>query len=105
MVTSYDVPGLATEEDNLEGLIEKLKVMIPELFDVNEELLRSIYKKMHTQTTIKDVSEFLEKLKSNKDKSELAHRLAVKLSKNDEAYDNVTVPQYIKDALMWVIEG
>lgn len=36
MVTSDDVPGLATEEDNLEGLIEKLKVMIPELFDVNE---------------------------------------------------------------------
>ncbi|MBW1743508.1 MAG: DUF1902 domain-containing protein, partial [Deltaproteobacteria bacterium] len=27
---------LATEEDNLEKLIEKLKVMIPELLDANE---------------------------------------------------------------------
>ena len=36
VATSDDVPGLATEEDNLEGLIEKLKIMIPELLDVNE---------------------------------------------------------------------
>ena len=36
VATSDDVPGLATEGDNLEGLIEKLKVMIPELLDVNE---------------------------------------------------------------------
>lgn len=36
VATSDDVPGLATEEDNLKGLIEKLKVMIPELLDVNE---------------------------------------------------------------------
>jgi len=35
VATSDDVPGLATEEDNLESLIEKLKVMIPELLDVN----------------------------------------------------------------------
>jgi len=33
--TSDDVPGLATEEDNLERLIEKLKIMIPELLDAN----------------------------------------------------------------------
>jgi hypothetical protein len=36
VATSDDVPGLATEGDNLEGLIEKLKIMIPELLDVNE---------------------------------------------------------------------
>ena len=36
VATSDDVPGLATEGDTLEGLIEKLKVMIPELLDVNE---------------------------------------------------------------------
>ncbi len=36
VATSDDVPGLATEEDSLEGLIEKLKVMIPELLVVNE---------------------------------------------------------------------
>ena len=35
VATSEEVPGLATEEKTLEGLIEKLKVMIPELLDAN----------------------------------------------------------------------
>ena len=35
VVTSDDVPGLATEEETLEGLVEKLKVMIPELLVAN----------------------------------------------------------------------
>jgi len=35
VATSYDVPGLATEGDTLEGLVEKLKIMIPELLDAN----------------------------------------------------------------------
>ncbi len=34
---SDDVPGLATEEATLEGLIRKLKVMIPELLEANGE--------------------------------------------------------------------
>jgi hypothetical protein len=33
--SSEEVPGLATEEKTLEGLIEKLKIMIPELLDAN----------------------------------------------------------------------
>ena len=36
VATSDDVPGLATEEDTIEGLVEKLKIMIPELLDLNE---------------------------------------------------------------------
>ena len=32
---SEDVPGLATEADTLEQLIEKLQVMIPELMEAN----------------------------------------------------------------------
>jgi predicted RNase H-like HicB family nuclease len=36
VATSDDVPGLATEEDTLEALIEKLKVVIPELLIANE---------------------------------------------------------------------
>ena len=35
VATSDDAPGLATEEDTLEALIEKLKIMIPELLDAN----------------------------------------------------------------------
>lgn len=36
VATSDDVPGLATEDDTLEVLIEKLKIMIPELLELNE---------------------------------------------------------------------
>lgn len=35
VATSEDVPGLATEADSCELLVEKLKVMIPELLDAN----------------------------------------------------------------------
>ena len=38
VATSEDVPGLATEEGSLEGLIEKLKVLIPELLEANDTL-------------------------------------------------------------------
>ncbi len=35
VASSDDVPGLATEEKTLEGLIRKLKTMIPELLEAN----------------------------------------------------------------------
>ncbi len=35
VATSDDVPGLATEQDTMEGLIKKLKNIIPELLDAN----------------------------------------------------------------------
>ena len=38
VATSDDVPGIATEENTLEGLIEKLKVLIPELLAANDTL-------------------------------------------------------------------
>jgi hypothetical protein len=35
VATSDDVPGLATEENTMENLIQKLKVLIPELLVAN----------------------------------------------------------------------
>lgn len=35
VATSDDVPGLATEADDMDALVEKLKAMIPELLDAN----------------------------------------------------------------------
>ena len=81
------------------------KTFEKELYEVNEELLKSVYKGIHKKTEIGNVSVFLEKLKSNKDKSELAYRLAVKLSEEIDSYKNFNVPDYIKKALTWVIEG
>ena len=36
VATSEDIPGLATEADNLEALTTKLRVMIPELMILNQ---------------------------------------------------------------------
>jgi predicted RNase H-like HicB family nuclease len=36
VATSEDVPGLVTEADTMERLVEKLKVLIPELLEANE---------------------------------------------------------------------
>lgn len=35
VATSDDVPGLATEGETMEQLIQKLKIMIPELLEAN----------------------------------------------------------------------
>jgi predicted RNase H-like HicB family nuclease len=35
VVESDDVPGLVTEADDIEALVAKLKVLIPELLDAN----------------------------------------------------------------------
>jgi len=35
VASSDDVPGLATEESTLDGLIQKLKIIIPELMEAN----------------------------------------------------------------------
>jgi hypothetical protein len=40
IATSGDVPGLATEAETIEGLSNKLRVMIPELLDANSTLSR-----------------------------------------------------------------
>jgi len=39
VATSDDVPGLATEAETVENLIQKLKVMIPELLEANGNLM------------------------------------------------------------------
>lgn len=36
VASSDDVPGLVTEASTIEALTEKLKVMIPELFELNQ---------------------------------------------------------------------
>jgi putative ATP-dependent endonuclease of OLD family len=48
---------------------------------------------------------FLEKVNSNKAKSELAHQLAIKLESNAELRNGFSVPDYIRDAIKWVVKG
>ncbi len=42
VATSDDVPGLATEAETVESLIEKLRVMIPELLEANLWLISTL---------------------------------------------------------------
>jgi predicted RNase H-like HicB family nuclease len=44
VATSDDVPGLATEAMTMEDLIEKLKVMIPELLMANNAVIEGEFK-------------------------------------------------------------
>ncbi|MFO7737628.1 MAG: DUF1902 domain-containing protein [Desulfatiglandaceae bacterium] len=39
VATSDDVRGLATEAETMEGVIEKLKIMVPELLEANGQTI------------------------------------------------------------------
>jgi putative ATP-dependent endonuclease of OLD family len=81
--------------------------------DYNRELLLSIYSDMHpisasriTGDTRSDFAlSFLSKVESNKAKSELAHRLALKLENDEAVRRQFIVPDYIKRSVSWVIKG
>ena len=69
----------------------------------NKTIMREVYRNMHTQTNDLrgdfNVSTLMGKLKSNKDKAEFALQLYDRLEK-EEAFD---VPNYIKDAILFVV--
>jgi len=80
----------------------------------NREILLQIFSEMHpivakkidTGNSIEDhAKNFIEKIVSNKAKSELAHRLAIKLNDEPDARENFTVPSYIKTGIKWVAKG
>jgi len=77
----------------------------------NEDVILEIYRKMHSRTKFnqdskKERAKFLiEKLKDFKDKSELAHCLAIKLDEDIDARNKFKVPNYIQDAIKWVVKG
>lgn len=80
----------------------------------NKDILLKIYTEMHPISAgrivvDKDIkvygANFLDKVISNKAKSELAHRLAVKLSTDEVARNSFRVPSYIQDAIKHVVKG
>jgi len=80
----------------------------------NEKILLEVFKEMHpvaagrivSDTDIKKYGKnFLEKLIANKAKSELAHRLAIKLASDNAARTGFKIPVYIQDAIKYVITG
>jgi putative ATP-dependent endonuclease of OLD family len=78
----------------------------------NENVILEIYREMHSKTKFnQDLKEerakfLINKLNDFKDKSELAHCLAIKLDEDiDDARNNFDVPNYIQNAIKWVVKG
>lgn len=80
----------------------------------NKDILLEIFSEMHPVAAARIVADedikvhgarFLEKVVSNKAKSELAHRLAVKLSADEDARNAFKVPDYLKSAIKYAVKG
>lgn len=77
----------------------------------NAKTMLDVYKRMHPRTIFvaddesldNKALDLLEKLKSNKDKSEFAQQLALVLEKIDALRNTFVVPDYIQDSIRWVI--
>lgn len=81
---------------------------------LNREILFEIFREMHQVASTRIESgtsldeyayNFLIKVESNKAKSELSHRLALRLENDTDAFTRFTVPEYIKNAIRWVTKG
>ncbi|MGV8946618.1 MAG: ATP-dependent nuclease [Lutibacter sp.] len=80
----------------------------------NKNILLEIFTEMHPVSAAKIVAvadikihaaAFLQKVISNKAKSELAHRLSVKLASDEEARNAFIVPAYIQNAIKYAVKG
>lgn len=77
----------------------------------NAKIILGVYKRMHPKTVFLDSNEslhnkaldLLEKLKSNKDKSEFAQNLALILESKVIFRSRFIIPEYIKESIRWVI--
>jgi putative ATP-dependent endonuclease of OLD family len=82
-----------------------------ELYMKNEDLVLKVYQRLHPQTDLafkgedsNRAQQFVDKLKSNKDKAVFAQELAAELQV-DEAFKAFVVPGYIQNAIRWVVTG
>ncbi|KAF5066356.1 AAA ATPase domain protein [anaerobic digester metagenome] len=80
----------------------------------NKDILIEIFREMHPvaasriieNTDVKiHAANFLEKVISNKAKSELAHRLTVKLASDENVRNTFVVPAYLQNAIKYATKG
>ena len=115
-----EISSRASKAKELENGLLKVqlaeKTFEIELFKAgnNKDILLQLFKEMHPtaagrieegESIDEHAQNFLEKVNSNKAKSELAHYLAIRLESDAGLRDEFTVPDYIKDAIRWVIKG
>lgn len=118
--SSAEISSRASKAKELEKHLLKVelaeKTFEYELFKPgnNKDILMSIFTEMHPVAASRIIqsgsieecaASFVERVNSNKAKSELAHRLAVKLGEDNEARRTFKVPEYIARAIKWVVKG
>ncbi|HCY75481.1 MAG TPA: ATP-dependent endonuclease [Ignavibacteriales bacterium] len=98
--------ALTLQGNNLKVFISQ-KTFEYELFnttEINSTLIKRIYKQMHPRTELSDAVDFVNKLRSNKDKADFSQFLSKTLYSVKSYQNRFTVPKYIVDAIKWVIE-
>ncbi len=80
--------------------------------DFNRQILLEIYKEFHPKTTITvdaDIptyaKNFAKKVADQQGKSELAHRLSIRLEEDAGALTNFVIPTYIQDAIKYAVKN
>lgn len=113
-ITSRAKSAKKLEKKNLKVFLAERTFEFELFIAGNKDILLEIFKEMHpiaAEKIVADVDEkthaanFLKKVVANKAKSELAHRLAVKLSTDEAARSVFKVPTYIENAIKFVVKG
>lgn len=111
------VENLCEDQDRLRCCLGN-KTFEYELFiasEFNSRIIRCVYEKMHTTLSLKQDGtlqergqELLDQLDLKRDKSELAHTLSLLLEKYYKLRKDrimFRVPEYIKNGILWAING
>lgn len=113
-ITSRAKSAKELEKNNLKVFLAERTFEFELFITGNKDILLELFKEMHPVAAGRIVADanikthganFLEKVVSNKAKSELAHRLAVKLSTDEVARDAFKVPIYIENAIKFAVKG
>lgn len=113
-ITSRAKSAKELEKKNLKVFLAERTFEFELFIAGNKDILLQIFNEMHPVAAGRVVADanikihganFLEKVISNKAKSELAHRLAVKLSTDEAARNAFKVPTYIQNAIKFAVKG
>jgi len=112
-ITSRAKSAKELEKNNLKAFLAERTFEFELFIAGNKDILLQIFNEMHPVAAGRIVPDanikihganFLEKVISNKAKSELAHRLAVKLSTDEAARNAFKVPTYIQNAIKFAVK-
>lgn len=113
-ITSRAKSAKELEKNNLKVFLAERTFEFELFISGNKDILLELFKEMHPVAAGRVIADanikthganFLEKVISNKAKSELAHRLAVKLSTDEVARNAFKVPTYIENAIKFAVKG